>query len=126
MEDLLKRLIESQDRTEKRLIEIQDRTERTEKQLIEIQDRTERTEKQLIESQDRTEKQFAIIQNDLHTLKSDVRDIKESVHRIEEHQEETIMSTLTFIKKQNEVKNSQIQVLNKRLFEVESKVEETQ
>jgi hypothetical protein len=27
-------------------------------------------------------------------------------HRIEEHQEETIMSTLTLIKKQNEGKNS--------------------
>jgi oligoendopeptidase F len=88
-EDLLKRIIESQDRTEKRLIEIQDKTER---RLIEIQNRTERTENQLKEIQDRTEKQFANIQNDLHTLKSDVRDIKESVHRIEEQQEETIMS----------------------------------
>jgi chromosome segregation ATPase len=121
-----KRLIEIQDKTEKRLIEIQNRTERTENQLLEIQNQTERTENQLIEIQDRTEKQFANIQNDLHTLKSDVRDIKESVHRIEEHQEESIMSSLTFMKKQNEVKNSQIQVLNKRLFEVESKVEETQ
>jgi hypothetical protein len=98
IEDLLKRLVESQDRTEKRLIE----------------------------SQNRNEKQFTFIQNDLHTLKSDVRDIKEAVNRIEEHQEETIMSTLTFIKKQNEGKNSQLQVLNKRLFEVESKVEEAQ
>lgn len=80
--------------------------------------------KRLVESQDRTEKQFTIIQNDLHSLKSDVLDIKESVHRIEEHQEETIMSTLTLIKKQNEGKNIQIHVLNNRLFEVESKVEE--
>ncbi|MFC0272104.1 hypothetical protein ACFFIX_11640 [Metabacillus herbersteinensis] len=69
--------------------------------------------------QDRTEKQ-------LNSLQSDVSTIKENVHRIENTQEEVVLGMLIHIKKQVETKESQIQVLNKRLFNVETKTEQTQ
>ncbi|MCM2534409.1 hypothetical protein NDK43_21200 [Neobacillus pocheonensis] len=75
--------------------------------------------KKILAGQEKMEKQ-------LNNLVSDVPLIKEVVNRIERHQEDTIMGMLSHIKKQVEMKESQIQVLNKRLFEVESKTEHIQ
>lgn len=66
------------------------------------------------------------MQKQLTNLANDDQSIKEVVHRIESHQEDSIMGMLSPIKKQVELKESQIQVLNKRLFEVESKIEQVQ
>jgi hypothetical protein len=58
--------------------------------------------KRILESQNRTEIQLNNIQKEVLFIKSDVHDIKKSVYRIEEHQEESIMSMLVHIKKQGE------------------------
>lgn len=67
-----------------------------------------------------------ILKSDVNALKGDVQILKESVHRIEHHQEDTIMGMLNHIKRQVDTKESQIQVLNKRLFDVETKTENIQ
>lgn len=59
----------------------------------------------------------------MNALTEDVKAIKGTVNRIEQQQEETIIGVLTHIKKQVDKKESQIQVLNKRLFDVEAKIE---
>ena len=66
------------------------------------------------------------LNENVQDIKVDVQTLKEGVQRIELHQEDTIMSMLTHIKKQVEMKESQIQVLNKRLFDVETKTEHFQ
>jgi hypothetical protein len=58
--------------------------------------------KRILESQNRTETQLNNIQKEVLFIKSDVHDIKKSVYRIEEHQEESIMNMLVHIKKQGE------------------------
>jgi hypothetical protein len=58
--------------------------------------------KGILESQNRTEIHLNNIQKEVLFIKSDVHDIKKSVYRIEEHQEESIMSMLVHIKKQGE------------------------
>lgn len=75
--------------------------------------------RQLLEGQQRTEKQLSVI-------REDIQSIKKSVRHIETQQEETIMSMLVHIQKQVELKENQIQVLNKRLFQVETKTEQIQ
>lgn len=57
--------------------------------------------KRILESQNRTEIHLNNIQKEVQFIKSDVHDIKKSVYRIEEHQEESIMR-LAHIKKQGE------------------------
>jgi chromosome segregation ATPase len=101
LEEILKSILDGQNRTESQLIKIQ-------KNIQSI------------------EKDVKLLQDDVQTIKTDVTDIKQSVQRIEEYQEESIMSMLVQIKKQGELKDSQIQVLNKRLFEVETKAEHIQ
>jgi septation ring formation regulator EzrA len=101
MEQLLMKLLQGQERTEKRLDKIQGDLSNVKNDLSNV-----------------------IV--DLAHVKEDVTNIKEAVNRIENHQEETIMGILSHIKKQVDTKESQIQVLNKRLFTVETKTEQTQ
>jgi chromosome segregation ATPase len=122
VEELLKKLLEGQEQTSNQLMALQESQGHTTNQLKDLQ-----------ESQDQTTNQLKDLQESLgHTnkrlndLQNDVTDIKEVVQRIENHQEETVMGMLLHIKKQSETKESQIQVLNKRLFEVETKTEQTQ
>ncbi len=75
--------------------------------------------RELLEGQQRTERQLSLIREDIQSIKT-------SVEHIETHQEETIMSMLVHIHKQVELKENQIQVLNKRLFQVETKTEQIQ
>ncbi|MFE8701675.1 hypothetical protein ACFYKX_13810 [Cytobacillus sp. FJAT-54145] len=79
----------------------------------------------LLEGQDRTNQTLEVVLEDIQVIKSDVAGLKETVQRIELHQEETVVALLSQIKKKVEVRDSQIEVLNKRLFEVETKVEHT-
>jgi len=75
--------------------------------------------RQLLEGQQRAEQQMSLI-------RADIQSIKKSVEHIETHQEETIMSMLVHIHKQVESKGNQIQVLNRRLFQLETKTEQLQ
>ncbi|QOY34927.1 hypothetical protein AWH56_019745 [Anaerobacillus isosaccharinicus] len=52
-----------------------------------------------------------------------MNEIKSTVLRIEHHQEETIVGMLLHVKRQGEQKDSQIKVLNQRLFDVEARTE---
>ena len=86
--------------------------------------------KKILDGQERTEKQLTLFKNQteekFNALQDDVSASKESVHRIENTQEEVVLGMLIHIKEQVETKESQIQVLNKRLFNVEAKTEQTQ
>jgi septal ring factor EnvC (AmiA/AmiB activator) len=66
------------------------------------------------------------MKGDISTLKIDVKEIKSTVQRIETHQEETIVGILLHVKRQGEQKDSQIKVLNQRLFDVEARTEASQ
>ncbi|MDP4087217.1 MAG: hypothetical protein Q8934_21890 [Bacillota bacterium] len=84
----------------------------------------------ILASQERMQNDLQSIKTDINELKedvaglkTDVQNIKETVQRIELHQEESIMGMLRHIKKQDNVRGNQIQVLNKRLFNVEIKLE---
>jgi chromosome segregation ATPase len=115
MEKLLQRIVTSQERTEKQLNNMQNDIQNIKSDVSELKADVSELKTDVSE-----------LKTDVRELKIDVQDIKESVHRIELHQEESIMSMLRHIKKQGEVKESQIQVLNKRLFEVETKAEHAQ
>jgi chromosome segregation ATPase len=108
MEQLLMKLLQGQERTEKRLDKIQGDLSNVKNDLSNV----------IVD--------LAHVKEDLAHVKEDVTNIKEAVNRIENHQEETIMGILSHIKKQVDTKESQIQVLNKRLFTVETKTEQTQ
>lgn len=115
MEEILKKLLEGQSRTEKKLSTIQD-------DITNIKDDMTNLKDDIIN----IKSDMTNIKGDMTNIQGNIKTIKETINRIENHQEESLMGILNQIKKQAELKDSQIQVLNKRLFTVETKTEQTQ
>lgn len=73
--------------------------------------------KKLLEMQERTEKQ-------LNEMQEDIQNIKQALQGSEHQQDRNIMNRLIHVEEQVKRRESETQVLNRRLFKVESKIEQ--
>ncbi|MBN6185665.1 hypothetical protein JQN58_01540 [Aneurinibacillus sp. BA2021] len=73
--------------------------------------------KKLLEMQERTEKQ-------LNEMQEDIQNIKQALQGSEHQQDSNIMNRLIHVEEQVKRRESETQVLNRRLFTVESKIEQ--
>lgn len=105
MEDLLKKLVEGLER-------------------IEIQQSA--FQEEVRNNFDEVRNDIKNMNSDIKNMKTDIQEVKASVQKMEQYQENVIMSMLVHIKKQVDIKENQMQVLNRRLFDVEAKIEQMQ
>jgi chromosome segregation ATPase len=88
VEALLLRIIEGQERTDRKLDVIQDSITHIEEEIVVIKS------------------DVKMLQDDVKVLKGDIKELKATTYRIEEHQEKTIESLLRHIKKKVDGKNN--------------------
>jgi chromosome segregation ATPase len=124
VEELLMKLVKGQEEIHRRLDGMQQDIQGMKQEMCEMRQDI----RELQEDMQGMKRDIRVMQQDIQQLqqdmqhaKQDVQFIKETVQRIEVHQEEMVMGMLTHIKKRVDVKENQIQVLNKRLFDVETK-----
>lgn len=91
------------------------------KQILE-ELKTAKQERQDMKSQ--MNNRFDSLEAKMSTMELDIKDVKSSVKRIEENEPQDITAMLNNINDKLELKSYDVSALNKRLFNVESTIEQ--
>jgi|SRR5690625_3128805 len=92
----------------------------------EMKDEQQSFKNSLEKIKDDIDHRFDTFETTVCHMQKDINEIKESVHRIEENEPRDILEMLDIIYNKIDEKDSDILVLNKRLFRVESVLEKIQ
>lgn len=92
--------------------------------LREILDELKSAKQERLDLKSQMNSRFDTLDTKVSTVEQDIKDIKASINRIEENKPQDIVAMLYNISDKVDGKNYDISALNKRLFNVESTIEQ--